>query len=97
MICKEAERMSINVNPYTRHIESFTQKSKDRVLQTISFEEIKKIKAIRDLPSTLENAKKWIIDPKSEEISSPTSFTLINLKAVEGMTAVIKEIMNSLA
>jgi integrase len=61
MICKEAERMSINVNPYTRHIESFTQKSKDRVLQTISFEEIKKIKAIRDLPSTLENAKKWIL------------------------------------
>ena len=61
MICKEAERMSINVNPYTRHIESFTQKSKDRVLQTISFEEIKKIKAIRDLPSTLENARKWIL------------------------------------
>ena len=61
MICKEAERMSIDVNPYTRHIESFTQKSKDRVLQTISFEEIKKIKAIRGLPSTLENARKWIL------------------------------------
>ena len=61
MICKEAERMSINVNPYTRHIESFTQKSKDRVLQTISFEEIKQIKALRDLPSTLENARKWIL------------------------------------
>ena len=61
MICKEAERMSINVNPYTRHIESFTQKSKDRVLQTISFEEIKKIKTIRDLPYTLENARKWIL------------------------------------
>ena len=61
MICKEAERMSINVNPYTRHIESFTQKSKDRVLQTISFEEIKEIKALRDLPSTLENARKWIL------------------------------------
>jgi len=61
MICKEAERMSINVNPYTRQIESFTQKSKDRVLQTISFEEIKKIKAIRNLPSTLENARKWIL------------------------------------
>jgi len=61
MICKEAERMSINVNPYTRHIESFTQKSKDRVLQTISFEEIKKIKTIRDLPSTLENTRKWIL------------------------------------
>ena len=61
MICKEAERMSISVNPYTRHIESFTQKSKDRVLQTISFEEIKQIKALRDLPSTLENARKWML------------------------------------
>ena len=61
MICKEAERMSINVNPYARHIESFTQKSKDRVLQTISFEEIKQIKALRDLPSTLENARKWML------------------------------------
>ena len=61
MICKEAERMSINVNPYTRHIESFTQKSKDRVLQTISFEEIKQIKALGGLPSTLENARKWIL------------------------------------
>ena len=61
MICKEAERMSINVNPYARHIESFTQKSKDRILQTISFEEIKQIKALRDLPSTLENARKWML------------------------------------
>ena len=61
MICKEAERMSINVNPYTRHIESFTQKRKDRVLQTISFEEIKQIKALRGLPSTLENARKWML------------------------------------
>ena len=61
MICKESERMSISVNPYTRHIESFTQKSKDRVLQTISFEEIKQIKALRDLPSTLENARKWVL------------------------------------
>jgi integrase len=61
MICKEAERMSIPVNPYTRHIESFTQKSRDRVLQTISFEEIKKIKLLKNLPSTLENARKWML------------------------------------
>ena len=61
MICKEAERMSIEVNPYARHIESFTQKSKDRILQTISFEEIKQIKLLRDLPTTLENARKWML------------------------------------
>ena len=51
----------MDVNPYTLHIEYFTQKSKDRVLQTISFEEIKQIKALRDLPSTLENARKWML------------------------------------
>ena len=61
MICKEAERMSMDVNPYTRHIESFTQKSKDRVLQTISFEEIKMIKSLSNLPSTLENARRWML------------------------------------
>ena len=61
MICKEAERMSVPVNPYTRHIESFTQKSKDRVLQTISFEEIRKIKSLENLPSTLDNARKWML------------------------------------
>ena len=61
MVCREAEKKGININPYTRHIESFTQKSKDRVLQTISFEEIKQIKALRDLPSSLENARKWIL------------------------------------
>ena len=53
-----AERMNIEVNPYTRYIESFTQKSRDRVLQTISFEEIKKIKALKYLPSTFENTRK---------------------------------------
>jgi integrase len=49
------------VNPYTRHIESFTQKSRDRILQTISFEEIKKIKSLKHLPLTLENARKWML------------------------------------
>ena len=57
MICKEAERMSINLSPYTRNIKSFTQKSKDSIMETVSFEEIKQIKALRDLPTTLENAK----------------------------------------
>ena len=30
-------------------------------LQTISFEEIQKIKALEELPSTLENARKWML------------------------------------
>ena len=40
MSCKEAERMGVEVHPYTRHIESFTQKSSERYLQTLSPDEI---------------------------------------------------------
>jgi hypothetical protein len=38
MICKEADRLGVKVHPYTRHIESFTQRSSDRCLQTLNFE-----------------------------------------------------------
>jgi hypothetical protein len=53
MVCKDAERKGVTVHSYTRHIESFTQRSKDRILQTLSFDEINQIKALRGLPSTL--------------------------------------------
>ena len=43
MVCKEAERKGIAVNVYARQIESFTQRLKDRILQTLSFEEIDSI------------------------------------------------------
>ena len=39
-----------------------------------------------------ENAKKWIIDPQAKKISTHSDFTLINLKAVDGIKAVLKEI-----
>lgn len=61
MVCREAEKKGIEVNSYSRHIESFSQKSKDRILQTISFEEIKMIKGLKELPSSLENARKWML------------------------------------
>ncbi len=44
-----------------------------------------------------QNAKKWIVDPKALEINIPSGFTLINEKAVDGVTTVIKQIMNSLS
>ena len=61
MVCKQAERNGISVHSYTRHIESFTQLSKDRILQTLSFEEIDLIKGLTGLPSTLENTRRWIL------------------------------------
>lgn len=46
---------------YTRHIESFNQRSKDRILKTLSFDEINQIKALRGLPSNLENTRRWML------------------------------------
>ena len=43
MVCKEAERKGIAVNVYARQIESFTQRSKDRILQTLSFVKLKSL------------------------------------------------------
>ena len=61
MVCKQAERNGVEVHSYTRHIESFTQRSKDRVLQTLSFEEIERIKNLTGLPSTLVNTRRWML------------------------------------
>jgi integrase len=61
MICKEADRLGIEVHPYNRHIESFTQRNSDRCLQTLNFEEIKKIKGLVGLSSSMENTRKWIL------------------------------------
>jgi integrase len=61
MICKEADRLGVEVHPYTRHIESFTQRNSDRYLQTLNFEEIKKIKELVGLRETLENTRKWLL------------------------------------
>jgi site-specific recombinase XerD len=61
MVCKQAERNGVGVHSYTRHIESFSQRSKDRILQTLSFEEIELIKNLTGLPSTLENSRRWML------------------------------------
>jgi len=61
MVCKQAERNGVEVHSYTRHIESFTQRSKDRILQTLSFKEIERIKNLTGLPSTLENTRRWML------------------------------------
>ncbi|MCH1385327.1 MAG: site-specific integrase [Flavobacteriaceae bacterium] len=61
MICKEVDRLVDKVHPYTRHIESFTQRNSTRCLQTLNFEEIKKIKELVGLSETLENTRKWLL------------------------------------
>ena len=61
IVSREAERKGISVHPFTKHIQSFKQKKRDRYLQTLSFDDIKKIKELPKLPIPLENCKKWLL------------------------------------
>ncbi len=85
MVCKQAERSGVVVHPYTRHIESFTQRSKDRILQTLSFKEIELIKNLNGLPSTLENTRRWMLIGLfiGQRVSDLLKLTLQNIRKAE--------------
>ena len=69
MVCKEAERKGVAVNTYSRQIESFTQRSKDRILQTLSFEEIDFIKNLKDSLELERFAReKYLMKKENEDI-----------------------------
>jgi hypothetical protein len=46
------------VNPFAKHIEGFRQRKSERIIHTISFEEIEKIKKLKDLPEGARNHPK---------------------------------------
>lgn len=85
MVCKQAERNGVAVHSYTRHIESFTQRSKGRVLQTLSLEEIENIKALKGLPSTLENTRRWMLIGLyiGQRVSDLLQLTPLNIRRAE--------------
>lgn len=85
MVCKQAERNGVEVHSYTRHIESFTQRSKDRILQTLSFEEIERIKNLAGLPSTLENTRRWMLIGLfiGQRVSDLLKLTSLNIRKAE--------------
>ena len=60
-ICKEADRNGLQVHPFTKHIEGFRQRRSERIIHTISFEEIERIKNLKDLSPELENTRKWML------------------------------------
>jgi len=60
-ICKEADRNGLKVHPFTKHIEGFRQRRSERIIHTISFEEIERIKNLKNLRLELENTRKWML------------------------------------
>ena len=44
IVLKDVEKSGIEIHPYIRYIESFKQKAADRIIHTLSFDEIRQIK-----------------------------------------------------
>jgi len=87
-ICKEAERNGIPVNPFAKHIERFRLRKSERIIHTISFEEIEKIKKLKDLPEELEITRKWMLIGfyTGQRVSDLLSMTSENVRpAVNGL------------
>lgn len=60
-ICQDATEYGIEVNNYTRKMQSFKEDENDRYIVTYSFDEIEIIRN-KEMPNkTLENVKKWMI------------------------------------
>ena len=85
IICKQAERNGVEVHSFTKHIESFTQRSKDRILQILSFEEIERIKNLTGLPSTFENTRRWMLIGLfiGQRVSDLLKLTPLNIRKAE--------------
>jgi len=60
-VCNEAQRNGHKVHPYLKFLKGIRKRSSDRLIHTISFEEIKQIKSLDNLNPELENVRKWML------------------------------------
>jgi integrase len=60
-ICKDAQREGKEVNDYANHLQGFTQSKREKIIITLSFEELKQIEALELDSERLNNARKYIL------------------------------------
>lgn len=60
-VCNDADKLGIDVNRYTKHIEKFTENDEDRNIVTLTADEIDLIHNVELNKPYLENARKWIL------------------------------------
>ena len=61
IILRDAEKSGLEVHPYYNYIESFRQKSSDRIIHFLNPAEIKVLKGLERIPSEYENSYKWLL------------------------------------
>ena len=61
IILRYAEKSGLEVDPYSNYIESFKQKSSDRILHILNPSEIKALKELQQIPEAYTDSYKWLL------------------------------------
>jgi integrase len=61
IILRDAEKSGLEVHPYSNYIESFKQKSSDRILHILNPNEIKALKGLQHIPAAYTDSYKWLL------------------------------------
>jgi len=61
IILRDAEKSGLEVHPYSNYIESFKQKSSDRILHILNPKEIKALKELQQIPEVFADSYKWLL------------------------------------
>ena len=61
IILRDAEKSGLEVHPYSNYIESFKQKSSDRILHILNPSEIKALKGLKHIPAAYTDSYNWLL------------------------------------
>jgi len=61
IILRDAEKSGLGVHPYSNYIESFKQKSSDRILHILNPSEIKELKELKQISEDYTDSYKWLL------------------------------------
>jgi integrase len=88
IILRDAEKSGLEVHPYSNYIESFKQKSSDRILHILNPFEIKALKELKQIPEVFTDSYKWLLIGLciGQRVSDLLKLTTSNLrKALAGL------------
>ena len=88
IILRDAQKSGFEIHPYSNYIESFKQKSSDRIIHFLNPAEIKVLKGLERIPSELEDSYKWLLIGLSigQRVSDLLSLNASNIrKATNGL------------
>ena len=61
IILRDAQKSGFEIHPFSNYIESFKQKSSDRIIHFLNPAEIKVLKGLERIPFELEDSYKWLL------------------------------------